>query len=85
MNFSASIWSKRTSKSAPMYLCGGSPDFFLFPYLDYWSDPLQRSEFGIREFWDTLYNKCSKNDGQVVVVFFLLIVSRYALNNLSDN
>jgi hypothetical protein len=38
-----------------MYLCGGSPDFFLFPYLDYWGDPLQRSEFGIREFWDTLY------------------------------
>jgi hypothetical protein len=41
--------------TVPKYLCGGSPDFFLFPYLDYWSDPLQRSEFGIREFWDTLY------------------------------
>jgi hypothetical protein len=40
----------------PMYLCGGSPDFFLFPYLDYWSDPLQRLEFGIREFWDSLHS-----------------------------
>jgi hypothetical protein len=38
-----------------MYLCGGSPDFVLFPYLDYWSDPLQRFEFGIRKFLDTLY------------------------------
>jgi hypothetical protein len=38
----------------PMYLCGVVPIFFA--YLDYWSDPLQRSEFGFREFWDTLYN-----------------------------
>jgi hypothetical protein len=44
-----------------MYLCGGSPDFFLFSYSDYWSDPLQRSEFGIREFWDTLYSHVHLN------------------------